>query len=83
MCAVASTVKGSTVNCPSGPTYRVVVPPKWSVCWPTAGGSTSNQYPCFHLKNARLYAFWVSPDETGASGGHLAAGGPGLRNRDA
>ncbi|MEX0642805.1 MAG: hypothetical protein WD468_08905 [Pirellulales bacterium] len=30
----------------------------------------------FHLKNGQLYAFWVSPDETGASHGYVAAGGP-------
>ena len=32
----------------------------------------------FHLKNGRLYAFWVSPDPVGASYGYLAAGGPGF-----
>jgi len=32
----------------------------------------------FHLRKASLYAFWVSPDATGASGGYVAAGGPGL-----
>ncbi len=32
---------------------------------------------CFQLQNGRLYSFWVSPDETGASGGYVAAGGPG------
>jgi hypothetical protein len=36
----------------------------------------------FQLKNARLYAFWVSAKETGASGGYVAAGGPGLTDRD-
>ena len=36
----------------------------------------------FQLKNARLFAFWVSPNQAGASGGYLAAGGPGLRVRD-
>ena len=37
----------------------------------------------FHLKNSRLYAFWVSPDESGASYGYTAAGGPGFSsNRD-
>ena len=30
----------------------------------------------FTLKNGRLFAFWVSPDETGASRGYLAAGCP-------
>ena len=32
----------------------------------------------FHLRKGRLYAFWVSPDESGASLGYVAAGGPGF-----
>jgi len=32
----------------------------------------------FHLRSGRLYAFWVSPDASGASGGYVAAGGPGF-----
>ena len=32
----------------------------------------------FHLQNGRLYAFWVSPDPSGASHGYVAAGGPGF-----
>lgn len=32
----------------------------------------------FHLRNARLYSFWVSPDLSGASHGYVAAGGPGF-----
>lgn len=31
----------------------------------------------FHLADGRLYAFWVSPDASGASHGYVAAGGPG------
>ena len=30
----------------------------------------------FFLRDAALYAFWVSPDESGASQGYVAAGGP-------
>ena len=30
----------------------------------------------FFLDTGRLYAFWVSPDASGASHGHVAAGGP-------
>jgi hypothetical protein len=30
----------------------------------------------FHLRQGRLYAFWVSPDANGASHGYVAAGGP-------
>src|SRR5262249_1158875 len=33
----------------------------------------------FHLKNGRLYSFWVSPAKSGASNGYVAAGGPGFR----
>jgi hypothetical protein len=37
----------------------------------------------FHLKNGRLYAFWVSLEASGASQGYVAAGGPGFSsNRD-
>ncbi len=32
----------------------------------------------FHLTNAQLYAFWVSAKVNGASGGYVAAGGPGF-----
>jgi hypothetical protein len=32
----------------------------------------------FRLTNGKLYAFWVSPDESGASHGYVAAGGPGF-----
>jgi hypothetical protein len=32
----------------------------------------------FYLRSGRLYSFWVSPDESGASHGYVAAGGPGL-----
>jgi hypothetical protein len=32
----------------------------------------------FHLRRSELYAFWVSPEESGASHGYVAAGGPGL-----
>jgi hypothetical protein len=37
----------------------------------------------FHLNNGKLYAFWVSPENAGASHGYVAAGGPGFSsNRD-
>ena len=32
----------------------------------------------FHLTRGSLYAFWVSPDASGASHGYVAAGGPGF-----
>ena len=35
----------------------------------------------FWLRTGRLFAFWVSLDQSGASRGYLAAGGPGLPRR--
>lgn len=32
----------------------------------------------FHLTNGSLYSFWVSPNESAASHGYVAAGGPGF-----
>ncbi len=32
----------------------------------------------FHLKKGKLYSFWVSPEDSGASHGYAAAGGPGF-----
>ena len=32
----------------------------------------------FQLTHGQLYSFWVSPDESGASYGYVAAGGPGF-----
>ena len=32
----------------------------------------------FYLKHGQLYAFWISPNHTGASHGYVAAGGPGF-----
>jgi hypothetical protein len=32
----------------------------------------------FHLREGSLYAFWVSPEASGASHGFVAAGGPGF-----
>lgn len=32
----------------------------------------------FHLRQGKLYSFWVSEDQTGASRGYVGAGGPGF-----
>lgn len=32
----------------------------------------------FEMENARIYAFWLTADEGGASGGYVGAGGPGF-----
>jgi hypothetical protein len=33
----------------------------------------------FHVAKGSLYAFWVTPDENGASYGYVGAGGPGFK----
>ncbi len=35
----------------------------------------------FHLTSGKLYAFWVSADQHGASGGYLGGGGPGYTSQ--
>jgi hypothetical protein len=42
---------------------------------PVSGGAVRFR---FQMKQGEFYAFWVSPDEKGESGGYVAAGGPGL-----
>jgi hypothetical protein len=52
-----------------------------AVTWKTADLSAVSGKPVrfrFHLKNGSLYAFWTSPDASGASYGYVAAGGPGF-----
>src|SRR5262249_14526434 len=55
---------------------------KREVCWngaPDLSGLASKPVRFrFHLTNGSLYAFWVSKDARGASGGCVAAGGPGF-----
>src|SRR5262249_43955950 len=56
--------------------------PRQEVTWKSGGlakaAGRAVQFR-FHLKDGRLYAFWVSPEKSGASHGYVAAGGPGLR----
>jgi hypothetical protein len=59
---------------------------KQAIIWKSGSLATAVGKPVrirFHLKSARLFAFWVSKEKTGASNGFVAAGGPGLTNRDA
>lgn len=49
--------------------------------WPGADLRTLAGRPIrirFTLTRGKLYAFWLTPDATGASRGYVAAGGPGL-----
>ncbi|HMQ06264.1 MAG TPA: hypothetical protein PKC30_03135 [Saprospiraceae bacterium] len=49
--------------------------------WEGGGDLTSLQGKSiqfrFHLRKGKLYSFWVSPEESGASYGFVGAGGPG------
>lgn len=59
-------------------TDRTLQPVKWktsSDLTPLAGKTVRIR---FHLTRGRLYSFWISPDESGASYGYVAAGGPGF-----
>lgn len=52
------------------------------VCWKGAADLSALQgKPVrfrFHLSDGSLYAFWVSPEKTGASHGYVSGGGPGF-----
>lgn len=57
---------------------KTLIPVKWN---DTESLSSIAGQPVrlrFHLKQGALYSFWVSPNETGASHGYVAAGGPGF-----
>jgi hypothetical protein len=57
---------------------KTLIPVKWN---DVADLSSIVDQPVrfrFHLKRGALYSFWVSPDDTGASHGYIAAGGPGF-----
>jgi hypothetical protein len=51
---------------------------KWRGVSSLAGVAGKSVRFRFFLRNASLYAFWVSPEISGASHGYVAAGGPGL-----
>ncbi len=51
---------------------------KWQGAADLSGAADQPVRLRFHLNRGRLYAFWVSPDPSGASHGYVAAGGPGF-----
>ena len=46
------------------------------MAWKTALAGTPVRFR-FHLRAGSIYSFWVSPDQSGASYGYVAAGGRG------
>ena len=57
---------------------RVFQPVRWEASDDLSGVSGKTLRFRFYLRDGRLYAFWVSPDASGASHGYVAAGGPGF-----
>ena len=65
-------------NCQAVTGDKTLAPVTWRG---TKGLSAVNGKPVrlrFHLRSGRLHAFWASPEESGASHGYVAAGGPGF-----
>jgi hypothetical protein len=58
---------------------KTLQPVKWESATDLSGVAGKAVKLRFHLKDARLYAFWVSPESSGVSRGYVAAGGPGFK----
>lgn len=70
-------------NCVPATTDSTLAPLRWKGAQDLAALAGQKVRFRFHLRNGKLYAFWVSPDSIGASYGYVAAGGPGFTsNRD-
>jgi len=73
----------SRSNCVPVSADKTLAPVRWKGAADLSGVSGKPVRFRFRLTNGRLYAFWVSPDTSGASYGYMAAGGPGFTsNRD-
>lgn len=59
-------------------TNRTLQPVRWAEAFDLSSVAGKPVRFRFQLTNAKLYSFWVSPDESGASYGYVAAGGPGF-----
>jgi len=65
-------------NCLPVSTDKTLQPVKWKGARDLSALAGKVVKFRFHLKDGRLYAFWVSPKRSGASYGYVAAGGPGF-----
>jgi hypothetical protein len=54
------------------------VPVAWAGSTPLSSLAGKETRFRFRLRDGRLYSFWISADELGASSGYVGAGGPGL-----
>src|SRR5206468_3418039 len=72
----------SMENCESITGDRTLIPIRWKGqvdLSKLAGRTVKLRFHMNAMKNAgHLYSFWVSPEESGASHGYVAAGGPGF-----
>ena len=59
-------------------TNRTLQPVRWAEAFDLSSVAGKPVRLRFHMTKAKLYSFWVSPDESGASHGYVAAGGPGF-----
>ena len=74
-----SVQEGETLyNCQAITGDKTLAPPTWREARDLSAVNGRPVRLRFHLRSGRLYAFWTSPDESGASHGYVAAGGPGL-----
>jgi hypothetical protein len=65
-------------QCVSVKANKTLHPVRWKVADDLSSLANQLVRIRFHLRNGRLYAFWVSPESSGASHGYVAAGGPGI-----
>jgi hypothetical protein len=68
----------SARNCVPVTGDKTLLPVKWNGAGDLSQLSGQKVKFRFSLKRGELYAFWVSPDSSGASYGYVAAGGPGF-----
>ena len=64
-------------NCDAVSCDKTCVPVTWAGADLTTLAGKTVRFR-FRLDAGSLYAFWVSPDRSGASCGYVAAGGPGF-----
>ena len=65
-------------NCTPLSTDKTLVPVAWKDADDLSALAGKTVRFRFYLTGGSLYAFWVSPDASGASHGYVAAGGPGF-----
>ena len=66
------------VNCKAVKSNKTLAPIEWKGAADLSELSGKNVRFRFYLEKGSLYAFWVSPEISGASHGYAAAGGPGF-----